>query len=269
MNEDEFDPDAQEPVFVGLTVADCKAYVWEDVLRAVSAFTYPWLTVHCVFQEDSERAHSAWTTWREDQRFPTSGRFVHGKAGPYRECHDANSVTRITATYAALRNDFLDTGLPWCLLLECDILPPPDLLERLAPGEMVMAAHVARTMPEYLGCGWWTKPGGPWRMKKVNSIKAHGIEKVGMVFLGCTLVSRRCMEVAGWGDPQQSYAEHRGPDADLCGHAWDAFGVNPVVDLDRRATHVNLKNRLLWYYSLEEDEDDRLRLHTETVPYTG
>ncbi|OQB24911.1 MAG: hypothetical protein BWY10_02560 [Chloroflexi bacterium ADurb.Bin180] len=266
MREEEFDAGAQEPVFVGLTVADCKAYVWEEVLAAVSAFTYPWLTVHCVFQEDSERAHSAWTTWREDQRFPTSGRLVRGRAGPYHERHTQESVTRITATYAALRNDFLSTGLPWCLLIECDILPPPDLLERLPPAELVMAAHVARTIPEYMACGFWIRSGPQWRMKKVYEFPAHGISPVGMVFLGCTLASRRCIEAAGWGDPNESYAVYRGPDADLCANALKAHGVSPVVDLDNRAVHVNLKDGALLYHGLEEANTGRLCLATSSVP---
>ena len=114
-----------------------------------------------------------------------------------------------------LHEKFLKSGLEYMVMLDSDVLPPPDFIQRLMGHNKPMVG------------GWYRKKGGNsepvvydyvqndkgihwWSIRKEPG---QGLEQVDGAGAGCWLMKREVAEALG---PKPYEMEHGGEDLDLC-----------------------------------------------------
>ncbi len=188
------------------SVTDSKAYVWAEVLDCLFALRSSSLTIHTVF-DNADKAYEMWQERLPDlpPQITTSETVQHNtlpawSAGGYGQ----DALAHIMSVQEQLRQVFLATDEPYCFWLECDQLPPPGTLERLAARrkDIVMALTPARVVPRAPNCCIAGDTITRVRLATQMTMPLGSLVEVGSVGMGCTLMRRRVMEKVGWEDPK-------------------------------------------------------------------
>ena len=231
-------------VMVAVTTAPTLDYVWEDVLEHLSDLRYPsaLLRAHLV-SHLNYRAKVEWDTWGHEQHFAVTSELFEDvkpatrlKSGGYSGSHNIPIMSAIEC----LRQAFLRSRCDYALMVECDQLVPPDIIERLMAWDkpIVMAATPARHRPTHMNCSFGEFPA--LHLKRLEEFPV-GLVECTTVGIGCTLVRRDVLEAVGWEDPESLVKKYNGngPDASLCLEATEVLGVKPAVDTTLDVVHVN------------------------------
>jgi hypothetical protein len=231
-------------VFIAVSVAPELDYAWENVMNHLSQVRYPsqYLRAHLVSHLNYQ-AKVDWDRWGIKQNFAVSSELFDAvKPGSRMKNsgYSGASNVPIMAALETLRQAFLRSGCDYALMVECDQLVPPDIIERLMAWEqpIVMAATPARHRPTHMNCSFGEFP--QLHLKPLDEFPV-GLVKCTTVGIGCTLVRRDVLEAVGWEDPEALVKAYNGngPDASLCLQAEELLGFKPAVDTTQDVVHVN------------------------------
>jgi hypothetical protein len=231
-------------VFVATSVAPNLDYVWLEVLEHLSKLRYPShsLRAHLV-SHLNHRAKVQWDEWAHQQHFAVSSELFsdlqpsarpRGNGG-----YAGESVIPIMAALQCLRKKFLISRCDYALMVECDQLVPPDIIERLMAWDkpIVMAATPARHRPTHMNCSF-----GEYPQLLLKPLKEFppGLVECTTVGIGCTLIRRDVLENVGWENPKELVKTYggNGPDATLCLQTTEILGFKPCVDTTLDVVHV-------------------------------
>ncbi len=234
-----------DAVMVGVTVAPNLTYCWNEVMQHLSLLRYPpqHLCMHLVSHAEPE-AKAAWDAWGQQQPFSVSSELFTDLRPGHRSGgggYNPETAAVIMAVLEHVRQAFLRTDCKWLLLVECDQLVPPNLLKKLMARDLpiVMAATPARHRPSHMNCAFGE--GNRLHLEPIRELSREGLIPCASVGIGCTLLKREVLEAVGWENPQELVKKYggNGPDVAICLQATEVLGVQPCVDMDVRALHVD------------------------------
>lgn len=242
---------------VAISVAPNLDYVWTEVLEHLSKLRFPpeSLRAHLV-SHLNHRAKVEWDEWGREQPFAVSSELFDAVKPSTRAKggggYGGDSNVPIMAALECLRQAFLRTTCDYALMVECDQLVPPDIIERLMARDkpIVMAATPARHNPKRMNCSFGEFP--ELHLKRLKEFPT-GLVECATVGLGCTLVRRDVLEAVGWENPKALVEKYKGngPDASLCLEATEILGFKPCVDTTLDVVHVGQGGgENLYYHAL-------------------
>jgi hypothetical protein len=160
-----------------------------------------------------------------------------------------DDIITSTSTYLPdarniVHKDFVETSTaPWLVMLDSDVLPPPDFLGRLLE-------HTENEEVRMVG-GWYRKKGEPYdpvvyKYENYDDVKGHlystithpgkGLTEVDGAGAGCWLMSREVAEALG---PRPYNMDEGGEDLLLCRKVKD-LGYKLWIDWDIACAHTGV-----------------------------
>jgi hypothetical protein len=171
--------DSEPSVFIAVYTNECKAYCDAAFFASLEAFTYPSLSVHVV-----DNSLGVDYTSRLKRLVPASVEVAHIDVP--RDHPQTQFLRNVAVSLDTLRQSFLKGVAPWFLILESDVIAPPDAIERLL--------DAARDFDVVGGVYYEGFHPSEWFSPSHDEIIPAGVGGVcGTVLSGCTLYSREAV----------------------------------------------------------------------------
>jgi len=154
-----------------------------------------------------------------------------------------DNICTTQATYIldarnTLHENFLKTSSEWLVMLDSDVLPPPDFLDRLLAHKKPMVGGWYRIKAEpYFPCvyDYHELDAKGIHQYRLRRVPGKGLESVGGAGAGCWLMSREVAEAVG----ERPYSLYLGEDLEICRKVIGA-GFEVLIDWDIACAHAGV-----------------------------